>query len=318
MQYGGPITLGTALTISGAAASPNMGYHSSPAVTLLMTLLNVRLGWWLGNPAAVQDQWYHRFLNGLGISLNTRLDPRRTVHRRPDPSHSVLPLLNEAFGQTNDEYSYVYLSDGGHFDNLGLYEMVRRRCKVIIVSDASCDPEFKLDDLGNALRKIQNDMGVTIDLREVLLFPRERKRQKNKYCAVGEIRYRDVDGPNASDGILIYLKPALHKREPADVYNHSRSNRHFPHEPTANQWFSEAQFESYRKLGYELICCLGERMQTLKKTAVHSEPGRSSRDRLQKAARRIDDPLGPFAAAAVHDALHPGASKTNHDGAPEK
>ena len=52
-EYGGlrePISLGTAMAISGAAVSPNMGYNSSPLITFLLTLFNIRLGWWFGNP----------------------------------------------------------------------------------------------------------------------------------------------------------------------------------------------------------------------------------------------------------------------------
>src|SRR5204863_1534292 len=127
-SYGGPdgMSLGTAMTISGAAASPNMGYHSSPLVTLIMTLFNARLGWWLGNPGRAGDRTFNQ--DGPGLALQ--------------------PLLAEAFGLTDDNNSYVYLSDGGHFENLGLYEMVRRRCQVIVVSDAGCDKDFKFEDLG--------------------------------------------------------------------------------------------------------------------------------------------------------------------------
>src|SRR6266403_2438117 len=119
--YGGPqgISLGSAITISGAAASPNMGYHSSPFVTFILTLLNVRLGAWLGNPGQAGD---HTFQLGY-------------------PESSVRPIIDEALGLTNDRSPYVYLSDGGHFENLGLYEMVLRRCHFIVVSDAGSDPE---------------------------------------------------------------------------------------------------------------------------------------------------------------------------------
>src|SRR5262249_14409139 len=117
-HYGGPegISLGTAMTISGAAASPHIGYHSSPMVTLLLTVFNARLGWWLGNPGRQGDDTF--YLSG--------------------PRFAVRPVLSEAFGLTDRTSPYVYLSDGGHFDNLGLYEMVLRRCHLIVVSDGSC------------------------------------------------------------------------------------------------------------------------------------------------------------------------------------
>ena len=95
--YGQDLRLGTALSISGAAASPNMGYHSSPAVTFLMTVFNARLGWWLGNPA--REKWCE-----------------------PGP-RSGFYLFKELFGRTNANSKYIYLSDGGHFENLGVYEL---------------------------------------------------------------------------------------------------------------------------------------------------------------------------------------------------
>ncbi|HKW42026.1 MAG TPA: patatin-like phospholipase family protein [Gemmatimonadales bacterium] len=229
--YGGRrgISLGTAVTISGAAASPNMGYHSSPVIAFLMTLFNVRLGWWLGNP---------------GVAGNT-------TFLLPFPRSAVRPIIEEAFGLTDDTNPYVYLSDGGHFDNLGLYEMVLRRCRLVLVSDASCDPNGTLDDLGNAIRKVRIDLGVPIEIRSPLpIYPR-RENGTGKYHAFGTIRYSSVDGsPPERDGILVYVKPAWYGVEPPDVCNYARTSPAFPHETTADQFFSESQFESYRALGY--------------------------------------------------------------------
>jgi hypothetical protein len=248
-EYGGPITLGTAMTISGAAATPNMGYHSSPAVTLLLTLFNVRLGWWLGNPARQSD------------------DRGDELYRRPDPVQSIRPLIDEAAGRTNDESPYVYLSDGGHFENLGLYEMVRRRCHYIVVSDASFDPGGNLQDLAEAVRKIQVDLGIPITFEKVLFHPKTKIISEGKYCALGLIHYDAVDGEGIVPGKLIYLKPARHGNEPIDVYNQGETNAAFPNEPTSNQWFGESQFESYRRLGLDIvekICCsAGMTMLTL-------------------------------------------------------
>jgi uncharacterized membrane protein len=129
MPYGGRLglTLGTAMAISGAAVSPNMGYNSSPGVGFLMALFNVRLGWWIGNPR--------------GDNLH---------YWRTKPRVALRPFFMEMFGLTSETERWVYLSDGGHFENLGIYEMVRRRCRVIVVSDSGCDPEYTFDDLGNA------------------------------------------------------------------------------------------------------------------------------------------------------------------------
>ena len=229
-KYGDAITLGTALAISGAAANPNMGYHSSPVLGLLMTLFNVRLGWWLGNPGA------------SGVK----------TWRRKGPQYSVGPLFSEAIGNTTDNYQYVNLSDGGHFENLGLYEMVLRRCHFIVVSDGGEDPECAYADLGEAVRKIRIDFGIPIEFGTMTIYPRsaiDTLKNSGHNCAVGRIRYSVVDGADAPDGVIIYVKPACYGDEPRDIYEYFKTNPTFPHETTSDQFFSESQFESYRMLG---------------------------------------------------------------------
>ena len=229
-KYGEAITLGTAMAISGAAANPNMGYHSSPVLGLLMTLFNVRLGWWLGNPGS----------------------PGAKTWRRKGPRYSVGPLFSEAIGNTTDLYKYVNLSDGGHFENLGLYEMVLRRCHFIVVSDGGEDPECAYADLGEAVRKIRIDFGIPIEFGTMTIYPRsaiDTLKTPGHNCAVGRIRYSVVDGADAPDGIIVYIKPACYGDEPRDIYEYFKTNPTFPHESTSDQFFSESQFESYRMLG---------------------------------------------------------------------
>src|SRR5439155_4261828 len=124
---------------------PNIGYHSSPSVTFLMTMFNLRLGWWLGNP-------------GPEGAL---------TFTHEGPAVAIRPLVEETFGLTTDNRSYIHLSDGGHFENLGLYKMVRRRCRFILISDAGRDPDFAFEDLGNAVRRISIDLGVPIRFRKL-------------------------------------------------------------------------------------------------------------------------------------------------------
>lgn len=221
-----PLSLGTALAISGAAASPNMGYHSSSAVTFLLALFNIRLGWWLGNPGRAGADTY----------------------RKASPNVSVGPLLSEAFGLTDSCHPYVYLSDGGHFENLGLYEMVLRRCHCILVVDAGCDPQLNFEDLGNAIRKIRIDLGIDIELNLDQIKRATDAKTSSRHHAIGMIRYDKVDA-NATAGTLIYLKPSLTGNEPSDVQDYTARHPSFPHEPTSDQFFDEAQFESYRRLG---------------------------------------------------------------------
>jgi hypothetical protein len=220
-----------------------------------MTLFNVRLGWWLGNPAEISvNTWFEKLRNWIWQfpihrKRRSALFSGVTYHL-VSPRLSLRPLFDEAFGRTTDSNEYVYLSDGGHFDNLGLYEMVRRRCNIIVVSDASCDPKYSFESLANAIRKVRIDLGIPIELITKLRFNRESSNEKDplRYCAIGRIHYGEVD-TGAESGTVIYIKPALTGEESADILNYSRTSKAFPHESTADQWFSEAQFESYRELG---------------------------------------------------------------------
>jgi hypothetical protein len=227
LEFHGP-DLGLAMAISGAAASPNMGFYSSPPVAFLMTVFNVRLGQWLGNPR------------------------RRNTSRRPTPRLGLWWLINELLGGTNDESSYVYLSDGGHFENMGLYELVKRRCGLIIICDAEADENYKFCGLGNAIRKCRIDLGIDIDLDTTQIAPKKAGGLSRQHCAVGRIHYENAD-QTAPMGQIIYFKASLTGDEPADVRNYKKEHPSFPHESTADQWFSESQFESYRELGYHEV-----------------------------------------------------------------
>jgi hypothetical protein len=229
LNYGGPegVSLGTAISISGAAASPNMGYHSSPLIGFIMTLFNARLGAWLGNPGAAGSKTW----------------------RQEGPTSAIASIVREAFGLTNDTSQYVYLSDGGHFENLGLYEMVRRWCRYIVVSDAGCDPKFTYEDLGNALRKIRIDMKIPVDFEDGSF---QALRKKTKRCAIARIGYSLVDHTK-EDGYLLYIKPMLRGNEPPDVASYQTSHLEFPHQSTADQFFDESQTESYRMLGLHTV-----------------------------------------------------------------
>ncbi len=249
--YGGPrgISLGTAMTISGAAVSPNMGYHSSPVIAFLMTLFNIRLGWWLGNPSPAGDDTFYR----------------------AEPRLAVRPIFDELLANTDDVNPYVYLSDGGHFENLGLYEMVLRRNRFIVVSDAGCDETCSLEDLGNAIRKIRIDLGVPIEFSENF---RIRARSSDpsaptgRYWALARIHYAAVDRSDDGhaaldsdyDGLLLYVKPGIYGNEPRDVFNYASANPAFPHESTGDQFFTESQFESYRALGLHVVQRIGEEL----------------------------------------------------------
>jgi hypothetical protein len=227
----GGVHLGTAVSISGAAASPNMGYHTSPPLAFLMTVFDVRLGWWLPNSRYTNDE---------------------LPSKKPEggPPCSLFYLLYELLASTTDHSKYVYLSDGGHFENLAIYELVRRRCKYIVACDADADKGMTFGDLGNAIRKCRSDFGVeiTIDPTPVKL------PSPDGFAAVhgvaGAIRYpRLSDAEPSLAGQILYIKPTITPSTPRDVLAYRDSHLGFPDQTTADQWFDESQFESYRRLG---------------------------------------------------------------------
>jgi hypothetical protein len=232
-SFANDVRLGTAMAISGAAVSPNMGFHSSPAVTAFLTVFNMRLGAWLGNP-------------------------RKGRYGSTSPSASY--LLAEMLGITGIDREFVYVSDGGHFENTGVYELVRRRCRFILVIDSGADSRFLRENLGHLVRKVRIDLGIRIEIDV------EETRPLNGFAkthvAVGRIFYNDVHEPGspmapgdpqfnyqAGHGMLVYLKVGLTGDEPADLLNFQAENPLFPNESTLDQFYSESQFESYRAVG---------------------------------------------------------------------
>jgi hypothetical protein len=218
------LTLGTAMAISGAAASPNMGFYSTPALAFLMTVFDVRLGWWMGNPGCQGCETWEQGSPPLGFEW----------------------LLCELMGSTTDKSEYVYLSDGGHFENLAIYELVRRRCKLIVAGDASCDWDYAFGDLHNAMERCRTDFGVEIEVDTKHLIPTGTPARATGHFSLGVIHYSSFP---KDDGLLLYLKPALLATDQADVLGYSAKNKEFPHDSTGNQWFDEALFENYRALG---------------------------------------------------------------------
>jgi hypothetical protein len=221
------VSLATAMSISGAAASPNMGYHTSAATAFLMTLFNVRLGAWLPNPAQAKK---------MGDAI-----------RRSGPNDSLRAILRELGGATDDRGWDIYLSDGGHFENLGVYEMLRRRCRFILVSDAGADPECTFFDLGAAVRKAKIDLDIDVHFSELRLSKRGAGHDPppQRAWALGQIRY-----PEGGTGQMLYVKPSFFGRDlPVDIVAYAAGSATFPHESTGDQFFSESQFESYRHLG---------------------------------------------------------------------
>ena len=217
--YNNKCTLTTAMAISGAAIASQMGHYSNPILSFILTLLNFRLNRWIPNPQNKPLQ-------------------NRFVFR---PWY----MLKELFNLGNENAWYLNASDGGHIENNGLYSLIQRRCKYIIVSDAGEDPEFAYNDLAVSLRRIRIDLGVDIEMKlDGLRSNKETGFTPLRY-AVGRIIYPQ----NEEQGYLVYIKSTLIGDEPADILSYKHSNKQFPDQSTLDQFFDEAQFESHRKLG---------------------------------------------------------------------
>ncbi|MGH9720699.1 MAG: hypothetical protein ACRD8O_10840, partial [Bryobacteraceae bacterium] len=182
------------------------------------------------------------------------------------------------FGLSNDKRRYVSLSDGGHFENLGIYELVRRRCALIIACDAEEDAEQHFQGLGSAIRKCRTDFGVEIDVDIEPLRKLDSTRRSRAHCAVGTICYPETDPLTGRriTGTLFYVKSSLTGDEPEDVLEYESYQPAFPHQSTADQFFDESQFESYRRLGYHIAernFHLLERIVELVEQSRSTDPG---------------------------------------------
>jgi hypothetical protein len=232
------LSLATAMAVSGAAASANMGRSTIKVLRFSLSLLNIRLGYWLANPA--------------------RLDAFRDGLNRWLANIGSWFFAVETAGLLNEKRLNVYLTDGGHIENLGIYELLRRRCKVIIAVDADADPNMTFPSLVNLEVMARIDLGIRIELpwqtvqngtllvtSTALYGPNGPPGPHGPHAAIGIIRYNDDER-----GVLIYIKSSLSGDENDYVLDYKRRNAAFPHETTIDQFFSEEQFEAYRSLGF--------------------------------------------------------------------
>ena len=229
-----PLTLATAVAISGAAASPNTGFGGTgpmrnPIVALLMGLLNIRLGYWVQNP-----------------------------HRATQKVANHFRAASYALRGHTEERELLQVSDGGHFENLGVYELVRRRVGLIICCDAGADPEFAFADLRVLSRRIGTDFGVRIEFdgENTLdrIIPRMRTGTHPAGIELAERGYlrATIVYPDRPPGTLFILKTTMIPNLNVSLNGYKRAHPSFPDQSTVDQFFDEEQFEAYRGLGYEV------------------------------------------------------------------
>ncbi|AOF90197.1 patatin-like phospholipase family protein [Sinorhizobium sp. RAC02] len=263
------LDLATAVAISGAAVSSSMGRVQIGLLRPTLALLNLRLGYWMLNPrfmkaepvVATEDAtppsrrpWYYFGLGSPPEAKKVKAAPTET--RWYDFLRAY--LVAESFGLLSGDAAKVYLTDGGHIDNIGLYQLLKRKCRVIIVADAEADPAMTFGALVDAERFARIDLGVRIDIKwqpvRVAALSRNASREQyipeaspahDCHFAIGEIDYGADE-----KGVLLYIKATATGDEPDYVLDYERRFPAFPHETTGDQFFSEEQMEAYRALGF--------------------------------------------------------------------
>jgi hypothetical protein len=223
---GAPADLATAMAISGAAVSSYMGLASMPSLTALLTFLNVRLGFWIRNPK------------------------REGGFQTP----GFLCLVREMFGiKMSEDQAWLNLSDGGHIENMAVYELLRRRCKYIVCVDGESDPEFTFHGLMTLARHAQIDFGVRIESNLSELKPDPQTSFSRVHAVLCRVHYPD-EGPRRpkATGLLLYLKLSVTGNEPELIKRYRINHPEFPHQTTLDQFFDEEQFEAYHQLGVHI------------------------------------------------------------------
>ena len=193
----------------------------------------------------------------VDTELPPRFDPNDLLTQAPWwPLYQLL----EVFSLTDSTRRLVNISDGGHIENLGVYELLRRRCRLIIALDATGDGQYQFDDLRNLVIRARQELGVTITFRQA---PEEyiRPASSNGFSRsqfviadIGMLPGAPGEGAGAYRGLLVYVKSSLRaqrrwKTLDSESFAYKTYHPAFPHESTANQFFDRAQWEAYYHLG---------------------------------------------------------------------
>jgi hypothetical protein len=221
------VTLPAAVAMSGAAVSPSMGKQSIRALTFLLALTNVRLGVWLPNPRWVED------LKTSHFKVRRRM--------RPPPWY----FFHELLGRNKINHKYLYISDGGHYENLGFVELLRRGCTTVFAFDASGDRTDTFNTLGDAVSLARSEVQVDVEIDPHRLRPDKETKLSETDHVLGSFRYLTAD----VDGTLVFSKAAITDDAPWDVKAFHEADNRFPNHSTFDQLFDDQKFESYRALG---------------------------------------------------------------------
>jgi hypothetical protein len=248
---GGDISMFGAVAISGAAFGSAMGRLSKGSLNAVFALANARLGVWLPNP---------RLLGERDADGNSKWRYKR---------HDLRYLVREIFGRYSPYDRWILVSDGGHYENLGLVELIRRRCTQIICTDATGDASGVVTTVAEALRLAEQELGVRVTLAApwrvapgtaeagAPLPPKLADAIADRYAldsvVVGDITYPPEAGlPAGTVGRIVVARAVLEPTTPWPVLSYSRRHDVFPNDSTADQWFDADQFDDYRLLGHHV------------------------------------------------------------------
>jgi hypothetical protein len=240
-KRGPGITLASAVAMTGAAVSPAMGRMTRRHQRALFAALNLRLGVWLPNPLLRRSHRGEPAPEGAPSGPDPWSDSKIKVGMRE--------FIGELFGWHSKDSKYLYVSDGGHYDTLGLVELLRRKCQTIWCVDASGDKPGRATALAEAMLIASGELGarISIDLSRFALAAHSALDDPllaNTH-AIGTISYAD-----GSKGTLVVIKIGLTAHSPDDVVEYRHTDRAFPHHSTLNQVYRAERFDAYRTLGW--------------------------------------------------------------------
>ena len=268
------LSLRTWIGLSGAAIDPGRGRSSTLGNSLLMGLVNMRTGYW----------WDSGISHAARRGFPDLTFSRRLLYLVPRFFATQSLLIYEWLSRFPGPWArFWHLSDGGFFENLGAYELIRRRVRRIVIVDAGADPEYTFEDLAEMIRKVRIDFDATVEpltaaeitalktsqipgtvagalgtLSELVPATAVGADPGKSPCHATLLRVTYADDPEKTQSSLIlYVKATVSGDESVDVGNYHRAQPDFPHEPTADQFFDEPQWESYRKLGEHIGTALG-------------------------------------------------------------
>jgi len=292
------ITMMAAMAISAAAVSPSMGRMSKPTLRFLLALTNARLGVWLPHPQRICA----RLLENEALAAKGR-PPRKWLSR---PRFTY--LWREMTGNNTTRAPFLYVTDGGHWENLGLVELLRRKCTTVYCVDASGDDEHTFTTIGAAIAIARSELGVDIDIDPSVLGKADPTDPS--YCAadfaIGTISWPATADAPALTGTLVFVKATVTKQAPWDVRAYKLRFPNFPNDTTAQQLYGDEKFESYRALGHQSMSSAHAALHPTKRSGM-----------LKKAAQSLlggnDDTDVDSLASGVRNIRIPGAEVHSRD-----